>query len=85
MCECYRVGGRFIAEDPDCPTHGVLAVKEAYEAEQRDEAKAQILATICLTVDAQAEQIRRLEDAVTLMASRFSMLTEAVSQIGRNV
>lgn len=22
MCECYQVGGRFIAEDPDCPIHG---------------------------------------------------------------
>ena len=21
-CECYQVGGRFIAEDPDCPIHG---------------------------------------------------------------
>lgn len=21
-CECYQVGGRFIAEDPDCPAHG---------------------------------------------------------------
>lgn len=22
MCECYQIGGRFIAEDPDCPIHG---------------------------------------------------------------
>lgn len=22
MCECYQVGGRFIAEDPECPIHG---------------------------------------------------------------
>lgn len=21
MCECYQIGGRFIAEDPDCPVH----------------------------------------------------------------
>lgn len=21
-CECYQIGGRFIAEDPDCPAHG---------------------------------------------------------------
>lgn len=25
MCECYQIGGRFIAEDPDCPTHGTAA------------------------------------------------------------
>lgn len=22
MCECYQIGGPFIAEDPDCPIHG---------------------------------------------------------------
>jgi hypothetical protein len=22
MCQCYRVGGPWIAEDPDCPVHG---------------------------------------------------------------
>jgi hypothetical protein len=22
MCECHQIGGRFIAEDPDCPVHG---------------------------------------------------------------
>ena len=25
MCDCYRIGGPFIAEDPDCPTHGTEA------------------------------------------------------------
>ena len=30
MCECYKVGGPFIAEDPDCPIHG-------REAQQREE------------------------------------------------
>jgi len=22
MCECYQIGGSFIAEDPDCAVHG---------------------------------------------------------------
>ena len=22
MCECYQIGGKFIAEDPDCSEHG---------------------------------------------------------------
>lgn len=26
MCECYKIGGPFIAEDPDCPVHGRRAV-----------------------------------------------------------
>jgi hypothetical protein len=25
MCECFQIGGRFIAEDPDCPEHGTAA------------------------------------------------------------
>lgn len=30
MCECYKIGGPFIAEDPDCPVHG-------YEARRRED------------------------------------------------
>ena len=29
-CECYQIGGPFIAEDPDCPEHG-------REAQERDD------------------------------------------------
>ncbi len=36
-CECYRVGGPFIAEDPDCPAHGV----DGYAA-KLDRAEARI-------------------------------------------
>jgi hypothetical protein len=28
-CECHRIGGRFIAEDPDCYEHGVAAQERA--------------------------------------------------------
>jgi len=24
-CECHQIGGRFIAEDPDCEVHGTAA------------------------------------------------------------
>lgn len=34
-CECYQIGGRFIAEDPDCPIHG-------YEAQRLVESRADI-------------------------------------------
>jgi hypothetical protein len=23
MCECFQIGGPFIAEDPSCPIHGL--------------------------------------------------------------
>jgi exonuclease VII small subunit len=36
-CECYRIGEPFIAEDPDCPAHGV----DGYEA-KLDRAEARI-------------------------------------------
>ena len=32
-CECYQIGGRFIAEDPDCLIHG----REGQEESQRIE------------------------------------------------
>lgn len=32
MCECYQVGGPWIAEDPNCPTHGDEARSRATKA-----------------------------------------------------
>jgi hypothetical protein len=37
MCECYKVGGRFIAEDPDCPVHGYQAQREESSRYDRKE------------------------------------------------
>lgn len=31
MCECYQIGGPFIAEDPDCPIHGRDNIQRKYE------------------------------------------------------
>lgn len=43
MCECYKIGGPFIAEDPDCPVHGIEAQAEQREREQeRDEMRRQL-------------------------------------------
>lgn len=33
-CQCYQIGGPFIAEDPDCPIHG----RDGREREDRFEA-----------------------------------------------
>lgn len=27
-CECYQIGGPFIAEDPNCPVHGKGGLQE---------------------------------------------------------
>ena len=38
MCECYKIGGPFIAEDPDCPIHGHEAQqREKWAAAEREE------------------------------------------------
>lgn len=34
MCDCYQVGGPFIAEDPDCPVHGTEAQASGRDARQ---------------------------------------------------
>ena len=28
MCDCYRIGGPWVAEDPNCPVHGTEAQRE---------------------------------------------------------
>lgn len=30
-CECHRIGGPWVAEDPDCPRHGLAAQARARE------------------------------------------------------
>jgi hypothetical protein len=37
MCECYVIGGPWIAEDPNCPVHGYQAQRDA---EQRERERA---------------------------------------------
>lgn len=34
-CQCYKVGGPFIAEDPDCPIHGPEGRREREPLEER--------------------------------------------------
>lgn len=36
MCECFQVGGPFIAEDPDCPVHGTEAQARARQFQVAD-------------------------------------------------
>ena len=50
MCECYKIGGPFIAEDPDCPIHGA----EAQERERQQEKELE-------RIERLEERIERLE------------------------
>lgn len=51
MCECYQIGGRFIAEDPDCPVHGYAAVREREEQERSDQAMQEEIVDLRRRVD----------------------------------
>lgn len=37
-CDCYKIGGPWIAEDPDCPAHGREAQRREREQQERQEA-----------------------------------------------
>ena len=46
MCECYQIGGPWIAEDPDCPVHGTEAQRkerERYKLRERIEEASTLL------------------------------------------
>lgn len=40
MCECYQIGGPWIAEDPNCPVHGFEARQRETELNERIAATA---------------------------------------------
>ena len=71
MCECYRIGGPFIAEDPDCPIHGreaqereKLATAEKEEEMGRYEEIMSTLYNLQQTIDRMAARIVELESAI---------------------
>lgn len=37
MCQCYKIGGPFIAEDPDCYEHGTAAREREQEEREREQ------------------------------------------------
>ena len=64
MCDCYKVGGPWVAEDPHCPEHGYAAVKrQEREAEERSELEDRI-ARLEALVQTQAETIAELKDEI---------------------
>ncbi len=70
-CQCYKVGGPFIAEDPDCPRHGRDAQRE--ETLQMEE-RAQ-----------QAQEFEALMMRVTMLEEHNSLLEQALNECLRRV
>lgn len=69
MCECYKIGGPWIAEDPDCPVHGTDAQR------QRDEDDM-----VRQTLD---DRITFLEEMVERQDQQIKMLQQMISQTGK--
>lgn len=55
MCDCYKIGGPWIAEDPDCPVHGTEAQREQRDREDRDAAVNERLAQL----EAEVAELRK--------------------------
>ena len=63
-CECYKIGGPFIAEDPNCPFHGT-------EAQMREEEAAAKEASVQTEIDALKARVKRLEDQLRDLSKRI--------------
>jgi len=70
-CECYKVGGPFISEDPDCPRHGTEA--------QREE-KAREAETL-----AQEDKIRVLERQLNIVTDMVLKQNDRIAALERTL
>lgn len=62
MCECYQIGGPFIAEDPDCPVHGVGGYAERLEATEARIAELEATLARILALTPVAANARTAQD-----------------------
>ncbi len=65
MCECYKIGGPWIAEDPNCPVHGAAAQHERQvQCSQIDDLQEGL------------DQVQTLEQMKDLMHEVLNLLRE---------
>lgn len=65
-CECYKIGGPFTAEDPDCPVHGLEADLRASE---RHEITVQLNEVLALSDELDEWQRAVIERTVNYLSS----------------
>lgn len=63
MCECFKIGGPFIAEDPNCPIHG-------REAQQRERDHEDEIASLNRKIEILAAAIGDLAEIVRDLGGR---------------
>jgi hypothetical protein len=57
MCECFQIGGKFIAEDPDCPMHGYDASRRLQAEEDLEAIRAAHVASMERQLDAALREV----------------------------
>ena len=62
MCQCYQIGGPFIAEDPECPEHGVEGVRRQRAADDLQAEVQQLRAQLAATRAVLAEAVMCVVD-----------------------
>lgn len=62
-CQCYRIGGPFIAEDPECPAHGTYAQSERRRKSGIADRLRDLLHTTPLDMDAR----ETIQDAISAL------------------
>lgn len=69
MCDCYKIGGPFIAEDPHCPVHGT----EAQWRREQEETERQSL----------EDRVAALEEIVARQSEIIQCMADIMQQTGR--
>ena len=62
MCQCYQIGGPFIAEDPECPVHGPEGRQRQQAAEDLQEEVRQLRAQLTAMRTVLAEAVMCVVD-----------------------
>ena len=70
MCDCYKVGGPWIAEDPDCPIHGNDAQRQQAMQDERSGDFEDRIAQLEIELGSAMRRIEVLESTAAIGAKK---------------
>jgi len=76
MCDCYKIGGPWIAEDPNCPVHGIEAQRAEEERERQEASTEERLAQL----EAQMEVLGSVRKMAQTAADSGDQLGQRIIQ-----
>ena len=77
-CECNRIGGRFIVEDPDCPAHGIEAQREQKEREAEKLAQEDKYRVLERQLNIVTQMVLTQNERLTAMERKFLELKRSL-------